>query len=730
MNATLPNNIILPRGIVSGEKGRDAFLAMLVSANIISQGKKDELATRVQSAEQIVADLIDKEKQDEETIIKIYARYARAPFADLKKIDPDVVDAIPYRMAAKYLILPYGLSRKVLRLAVARPDRLENVMSIIGEIAKKTGVRVEIGFTTKSAINSVLSRLDQDRFNYNKNTAGEDIPDVDLSAVKIPKDIIELLPQETAQKYKIVVFERKDDGTLKIGMVNPGDAQTKEVVDYISRENNVTFEKYKISDADFMQAIKSYNITAEEGKNATGLLSSLNKKTSINNNQSSTNQDFPDSDSVTLPDKEARRSSLAAAYSSGDTNLDMSLPDGVKDKSDIEKYIESGNVPMLVAAIMKLASNMHASDIHIEAQKSKVLVRYRVDGQLHDIIDIPNTLQKAIVARVKILAKLKIDETRIPQDGRFDLVVSKHEVDVRVSIMPTVFGEKVVLRLLDKNAGLFKIESLGITGDNYTRFVRAIEKPYGVLMVTGPTGAGKSTTLYAAINHLKKNTINIVTLEDPIEYEIQGINQIQVKPNIGFTFAEGLGAVLRQDPNIIMVGEIRDAETANLVTHASLTGHLVLTTLHTNDASGAMPRLVNMGVEPFLISSSMNAIVGQRLVRRICPKCRVEAQVPQSVSVQVQKELAEAGISTPVKFYQGKGCPSCGGSGYSGRTGIYEVIEVDSGMEQLIISRAPASKIKEYAVSRGMYPIRIDGFQKVIKGITTVDEVMRATAIN
>lgn len=705
-------------------------MAMLVSANIISQGKKDELATRVQSAEQVVADLIDKEKQDEETITKIYARYARAPFANLKKIDPDVVDAIPYRMAAKYLIMPYGLSRKVLRLAVARPDRLENVMSIIGEIAKKTGVRVEIGFTTKSAINSVLSRLDQDRFNYNKNTSGEEVSEVDLSATKIPKDIIDLLPQETAQKYKMVVFERKDDGTLKIGMVNPNDAQTKQVVDYISKENNVTFEKYKISDSDFSQAIKSYEITAENGENATGILSSLSNETPINNNQPNTNQNLPDSDSITLPDKEARRSSLAAAYSSGDTNLDMSLPDGVKDKSDIEKYIESGNVPMLVAAIMKLASNMHASDIHIEAQKSKVLVRYRVDGQLHDIIEIPNTLQKAIVARVKILAKLKIDETRIPQDGRFDLVVDKHEIDVRVSIMPTVFGEKVVLRLLDKNAGLFKIESLGITGDNYTRFVRAIEKPYGVLMVTGPTGAGKSTTLYAAINHLKKNTINIVTLEDPIEYEIQGINQIQVKPNIGFTFAEGLGAVLRQDPNIIMVGEIRDAETANLVTHASLTGHLVLTTLHTNDASGAMPRLVNMGVEPFLISSSMNAIVGQRLVRRICPKCRIEAQVPQSVSAQVQKELAEAGISASVKFYQGKGCPSCGGSGYAGRTGIYEVIEVDGGMEQLIISRAPASKIKDYAVSKGMYPMRIDGFQKVIKGVTTVDEVMRATAIN
>lgn len=697
-------------------------MAMLVSANIISQGKKDELATRVQSAEQVVADLIDKEKQDEETITKIYARYARAPFAELKKIDPDVVDAIPYRMAAKYLIMPYGLSRKVLRLAVARPDRLENVMSIIGEIAKKTGVRVEIGFTTKSAINSVLSRLDQDRFNYNKNTPGEEVPDVDLSATKIPKDIIELLPQETAQKYKIVVFERKDDGTLKIGMVNPSDAQTKEIVDYIAKENNVTFEKYKISDSDYSQAMTAYENPVVSPPS--------NKEGPINNNQSNTNQNLPDSDSITLPDKEARRNALATAYSSGDTNLDMSLPDGVKDKSDIEKYIQSGNVPMLVAAIMKLASNMHASDIHIEAQKTSVLVRYRVDGQLHDIVEIPNTLQKAIVARVKILAKLKIDETRIPQDGRFDLVVSKHEIDVRVSIMPTVFGEKVVLRLLDKNAGLFKIESLGITGDNYTRFVRAIEKPYGVLMVTGPTGAGKSTTLYAAINHLKKNTINIVTLEDPIEYEIQGINQIQVKPNIGFTFAEGLGAVLRQDPNIIMVGEIRDAETANLVTHASLTGHLVLTTLHTNDASGAMPRLVNMGVEPFLISSSMNAIVGQRLVRKICSKCRVQVQVPQSVASQVQKELADAGINTPVKFYQGKGCASCGGSGYEGRTGIYEVIEVDSGMEQLIISRAPANKIKEYAVSKGMYPMRIDGFQKVIKGITTVDEVMRATAIN
>ena len=730
MNTTLSNRIILPHGIAQGEKGRDAFLAMLVSLNIISQGKKDELAAKTQNAEQVVTNLIDTEKQDEEKITRIYARYARAPFTDLKKIDPDVVDAIPYRMAAKYLIMPYGLSRKVLRLAVARPDRLENIMSIIGEIANKTNVKVEIGFTTGTAINNVLSRLDKDRFNYNKNTVSEEIPEVDLSAVKIPKDIIELLPQETAQKYKIVVFGRKEDGTLKLGMVNPDDAQIKEVVDYISKENNVYFEKYKISQSDFSEALVAYKNIVDDNTQSMVGPSSLTHEASTGNNQSSTTDYLSDSDSITLPDKQARRSALATAYSSGDTNLDMSLPEEIKDKSQVEKYIASGNIPMLVSAIMKLASNMNASDIHIEAQKGRVLVRYRVDGQLHDIVEIPNTLQKAIVARVKILAKLKIDETRIPQDGRFDLVVNKHEIDVRVSIMPTVFGEKVVLRLLDKNAGLFKIESLGITGDNYTRFVRAIEKPYGVLMVTGPTGAGKSTTLYAAINHLKKNTINIVTLEDPIEYEIQGINQIQVKPNIGFTFAEGLSAVLRQDPNIIMVGEIRDAETANLVTHASLTGHLVLTTLHTNDASGAMPRLVNMGVEPFLISSSMNAIVGQRLVRKICSKCRVEVQVPQSVSAQVQKELAAAGINTPVKFYQGKGCPSCGGSGYAGRTGIYEVIEVDSGMEQLIISRAPANKIKEYATSKGMYPMRIDGFQKVIKGITTVDEVMRATAIN
>jgi len=249
-------------------------------------------------------------------------------------------------------------------------------------------------------------------------------------------------------------------------------------------------------------------------------------------------------------------------------------------------------------------------------------------------------------------------------------------------------------------------------------------------MVTGPTGAGKSTTLYAAVNHLRRDTQNIVTLEDPVEYEIGGINQIQVRPNIGFTFAEGLSAVLRQDPNIIMVGEIRDKETANLVTHASLTGHLVLTTLHTNDAAGAMPRLINMGVEPFLIASAMNAIVGQRLVRKICEKCRVSYTPPVEIAKQVDAILRTGGIKMEVKYFKGKGCEACANTGYRGRTGIYEVLDVDDGMEELIISRASATKIKEYAFKKQMYPMRIDGFIKVTQGLTTVDEVLHATAIN
>jgi len=353
-------------------------------------------------------------------------------------------------------------------------------------------------------------------------------------------------------------------------------------------------------------------------------------------------------------------------------------------------------------------------------------LRFRVDGVLSDIAQLPSTLQSQIVARVKILSKLKLDEQRVPQDGRFDAKLGNELVDIRVSTLPTVFGEKVVMRLLSKTKKLDDLTDLGIEGQNYDRVIEAISKPYGVVLATGPTGSGKSTTLYSIFSRLNKPQVNIITLEDPVEYEIPGINQVQVKPQIGFGFADGLRSVLRQDPNIIMVGEIRDGETAELVVQAALTGHLVFSTLHTNDASSALPRMYNLGVEPFLLTSAINAVVAQRLVRKLCPKCKQEVSLPQSVSFQVKKELEKLNLNTPIKFYKGAGCSNCT-DGFKGRLGIYEVLKMSSEIEDLILDKKSAQDIFTQASKEGMITMKQDGLIKAIKGLTTVDEVFRVT---
>jgi type IV pilus assembly protein PilB len=331
---------------------------------------------------------------------------------------------------------------------------------------------------------------------------------------------------------------------------------------------------------------------------------------------------------------------------------------------------------------------------------------------------------------------MKIDEQRVPQDGRFDVTIDSRQVDLRVSTLPTVHGEKVVMRLLDKSEAIMTLEQLGVTGSNFDTLIANIKKPYGVILATGPTGSGKSTTLYAILSRISKPGVNVVTLEDPVEYELPGINQAQVKPSIGFTFAEGLRSVLRQDPNIIMVGEIRDLETAAMVTHAALTGHLVLSTLHTNDASGALPRLINMGVEPFLITSSINDVIGQRLVRKVCESCRERVEIPPAVKTFIKKQLSEV-PSVQLKnldleqltFYHGRGCPNCT-NGYRGRIGIFEVLAMNEKIEELAIKKAPASDIRQAAIEAGMITMTQDGLIKALKGITTIDEVMRVTTVN
>ena len=387
---------------------------------------------------------------------------------------------------------------------------------------------------------------------------------------------------------------------------------------------------------------------------------------------------------------------------------------------------EDAPIIRFVNAIIFKANSSRASDVHIESFEDHVKVRFRIDGRLYDISSEGKNFQNAIISRIKVMAGLNIAEKRLPQDGRISIRIAGKDVDIRVSTIPTQFGERVVMRLLDKTDTVLDLESLGLDGRNLEVVTELIEKPNGIILVTGPTGSGKTTTLYACIARINNTDLNILTVEDPIEYQLQGIGQMQVNPKIDFTFASGLRAILRQDPDIVMVGEIRDTETAEIAIQASLTGHLVLSTLHTNDSAGAVTRLIDMKIEPFLVSSSLLAVMAQRLVRKVCSNCRV----PYELS---DEEIAELGVpadrvTSRLAYKRGSGeCSKCQGIGYSGRSGIHELLVVTEEVRSLISQRVGSSLIKNLAVKQGMDTLRLDGFRKILAGITTVEEVLRVT---
>ena len=372
----------------------------------------------------------------------------------------------------------------------------------------------------------------------------------------------------------------------------------------------------------------------------------------------------------------------------------------------------------LVNQVLIKASTVGASDIHFEPYEDEAIVRLRMDGVLHDILKVPISTYQNVVSRIKVMSNLNVAEKRVPQDGRIRVKIGSKDLDIRVSVVPTVFGERVVLRLLDKTGALLTLEQLGLSEEDRKKVERLAKKPYGIVLVTGPTGAGKSTTLYAMLLYVKDPKKNIITIEDPVEYQIKGISQIQVNPKVGLTFASGLRSVLRQDPDIIMVGEIRDAETADIAVHAALTGHLVLSTLHTNDAPSAITRLSDMEIEPFLIASSLEGVIAQRLVRRICEHCR-EPYRPD------KEELRELGIEGfEGEFYRGKGCEHCLGTGYRGRIGVFEVLELDEDLKSLITKTQDSNEIKRLAREKGYRTMIEDGIEKVKRGITTSSELL------
>lgn len=394
------------------------------------------------------------------------------------------------------------------------------------------------------------------------------------------------------------------------------------------------------------------------------------------------------------------------------------------DVKKLQGIVEEPIVIKLVNMIIMKAVQEKASDIHVEPEEMSLKIRLRVDGLLHEVSAPPKHLQSAIISRIKIMAELNIAERRVPQDGRFSMKMEGKQIDVRVSSVPTIYGENVVLRLLDASSALLSLEDLGFSKGNLNAFDKLIHRPHGIILVTGPTGSGKTTTLYAALNKINTVEKNIITIEDPVEYKLEGIRQIQINNKVGLTFASGLRSILRQDPNVIMVGEMRDYETAEIAIQAALTGHLVFSTLHTNDAPGAVTRMIDMGVEPFLVSSSVIGVLAQRLVRTICGECK-EKYIPTG------EELKDLGLdlSEKIEFYRGKGCPKCMSTGYKGRVSIYELMIPDEKIRGAIMSQSSSDGIRKLALENGMSTLKDDGIKKIREGITTVEEVLRVTEI-
>jgi len=392
----------------------------------------------------------------------------------------------------------------------------------------------------------------------------------------------------------------------------------------------------------------------------------------------------------------------------------------------LREIVDEAPVVRLVNLMLVQAIRQGASDVHVEPQETRLRIRYRIDGTLYNVMNAPRHVQAATVSRIKIMANMNIAERRAPQDGRIELRIDGREIDLRVSTVPTTFGEKVVMRILDKRQALVGIEKLGLLDTDYPRFESLVTKPYGIILITGPTGSGKTTSLYAILNRLNKTEVNIITIEDPVEYQLTGISQVQINPRAGLTFATGLRSFLRQDPDIIMVGEIRDEETARIAIHAALTGHLVLSTLHTNDAPGAVTRLADMGVEPFLVASSVIGVVAQRLVRLLCTRCR-EAYTPP---VEVVTRYGLAGPDEPVPvLYRAKGCEACNNIGYKGRIGLFEIMLLDDETRALVVKQAASDVLKRAAIDAGMHNLQQDGVAKVVAGLTSLEEMLRVVFV-
>jgi len=506
-----------------------------------------------------------------------------------------------------------------------------------------------------------------------------------LQGSSVELEALHDIPEESARHYFVIPLG-KAEGYFDVGMLYPEDVNAREAIKFIASRLNLSPRMFIITPTDFQNVLQQY-------KNLTGEVSKA------------------------LGEFEKEYESLEDIIGKG--------------KGAETKIVEDAPVTKIVAVILRHAVEGRASDIHIEPGRDQLRVRFRVDGVLHINLTLPHGVHAALVTRIKVMTNLKIDETRVPQDGRFHANILNREIDFRVSTFPTSFGEKVVIRILDPSAGISKLEDLGIMGRNKTSIEEAIKAPFGMILITGPTGSGKSTTLYALLQMLNEEGVNIVSLEDPIEYYVPGVNQSQVRPEINYDFATGLRHILRQDPDIIMVGEIRDKETATLAVHASLTGHLVLSTLHTNNATGVIPRLIDMGVDPYLIPSTVILMMAQRLARRLCPDSRKKVKLAGKIKDTLLKEVNEISgekgeemrKNMPAEIYQAAVSASCP-KGTRGRIGIYEMFAMTPELEKIILSGATENKLAEEARRQGMITMRQDGAMKVLEGTMGMEELL------
>ncbi len=523
---------------------------------------------------------------------------------------------------------------------------------------------------------------------FNLKSENLKIPLKEVIAEQVPLKTLELIPEETAKYYQMIPIN-KTEKYLEIGMVYPEDLKAQEALKFLARQGNFSYQVYLITPSNFTNLLKQYRTLKKE---------------------------------VGMALEELEEELKGEKISTKPTTA-----------AEFERMAEEAPITKIVAVILKHAVEGNASDVHIEPAREKLRIRFRVLGVLYSSIFLPLRVHPAVVARIKILSNLKIDETRIPQDGRFSARINEKSIDFRVSTFPTTLGEKVAIRVLDPSGGLKTLEELGLEGRNLKILQEEISKPYGLILATGPTGCGKTTTLNAVLQILNKEGVNIVTLEDPVEYFIEGINQSQIRPEINYDFSTGLRHILRQDPNIIMVGEIRDEDTASLVIHATLTGHIVLSSLHTSNAVGVIPRLVDMGVKPYLIPPTLRLAMAQRLVRKLCDSCKKKIRPQPEIKTMILNEInalspnikKDIAIPKSLEIFIPQGCQKCNNTGFSGRIGLFEVISMTDQLSEIILKDLAEIKILEEAKKQGMITMKQDGILKVLRGLTSIEEVLR-----